>query len=104
MGSEKRTMKPARHYVLIKNPLFGKIDDLEKGAEELPEEQRQEFVTKALGPIWENIEVVAVGEGVLDFKAGDIVVTDARAIANGMYISEEEYLLVRDNAFMGTWV
>ena len=95
--------RPLGSDVLIKNPLFGKIDYLEEQINKLPPKDKEAFIRKNAFQVWNKVEIISVGSLVRELKEGDQVLCDPSIATTGKLILEGEYILARENQIYAIW-
>lgn len=94
---------PTGGYVLLPNPLAGKIDELAEELEKMPEKERKEFISKHVAKLHEKIEILAVGPDARGYETGDIVMIPNEVAATSLFICDEKYMMVRATNIVGKW-
>ncbi len=94
-------IRPLTNYVLIKNPIkTSLIEEMEEKVNSLPPKDREEYIKENHKNLFENIQVIEVGEDVENIKAGDIVVSSPDLLRSAITIESSEYLLIRSTQFV----
>lgn len=97
------TPKPTGSYVLIENPLYEKIEDLEKELNKLPESEKDEYIKNNISIIWENICALDIGPEVRSIKKGDILITTPLLAKGAIPIMKDKFLMLRERDFVAIW-
>jgi hypothetical protein len=104
MGAIKMP-EPLWNDVLIHNPMKDEKanEEIEKKAKKLPQAERDEFYRKHMASLWENVEILAVGEEVRKLKVGDRVIGTPEAVTTAMPTPDGNFLFVSERAFKARW-
>lgn len=98
-GQLEKTYSPLADYVLIKNPLKGKVEEIEKAHAQLPPAEREAFLRKHNRELFENIVILEVGPDVKNLQRGDIAISNPELLMRAFDIDDNEYVMARENCF-----
>ena len=103
MGESKKLLKPLGSFVLVRNPLHGKLEAMEDALEKMPEKDRMEYLKENMYDVWQDLEILGVGPRVETLTVGDHVATEPELAKRGIVVMGGEYLMIRESDFVGLW-
>lgn len=103
MDLGKNLPTPLANYVLIANPVHGLETTMEGDLAKLAPAERDDYMKHNMFDIWQDLEVLAVGPGVVTLEVGDRAITTVALSASGIVVMKGEYLMIRESNFVGKW-
>lgn len=104
----KEFSNPTMNYIVIKNPLFEKREEL-KASQQLPPTERDKYLMENVMGVFEKLEILAVGpdvktqtsEGTL--KPGDFATSTMQSVEAGVGVLNGKYIFIRESSLVGVW-
>jgi len=103
MDLGKNLPTPLANYVLIANPVYGLEKTMEGDLAKLAPAEKGEYMKHNMFDIWQDVEILAVGPGVVTLEVGDKAITTVAMSASGIIINKGEHLMIRESNFVGKW-
>ena len=95
--------KPLSSLVLINNPLYGKMDEMQEELDKLPPEAAEEYMRENIYSLVDRVKVIDVGPDARGINPGDELTTTMSSLEGAIKVCDEKYLLVRSSSFYAVW-
>jgi hypothetical protein len=99
-----QVIKPLGDYVLFKNILKDKMVEIEKVSITLPPKEKENYIKAHHKEIFEEIEIISVGDECKYLKKGDLAISNPELLSRCFNIEFGEFILARESAFIGVKV
>ena len=95
--------RPLFNQLILKNPLFGKVEEMRDELAKLPEKAKAEYIQENVLDIFDKVEVVAIGKSCAEVKEGDIVMVSPDTVKTGIQLNKGEYVIIRESNLLAIW-
>lgn len=95
--------KPLFNQIIVKNPLFGKVEEMRDELAKLPEKAKEQYIKENVLDIFDKVQVVAVGKSCTEIKENNVVMVGPDTIKLGIQLNQGEFVILRETSILAVW-